>query len=64
MGSARFAWLMRGMSLFGTKATTGLETIGSDEDDDVFLPGLTSPAAGCGVGALVRRFLLKRFGGF
>ena len=52
------------MSLFGTNPTTGLETMRGSDDDDVFLLGLASPAAGCGVGAMVRWFLLKRFGGF
>jgi hypothetical protein len=55
---------MRGISLFGTNATTGLETMRGSDEDDVFLLGLASPAAGCGVGALARQFLLKQFGGF
>jgi hypothetical protein len=57
IGSVGFTWLMRGMSLLGAK-TTGL---GSD-DDDVFLLGLATPMLGCGVGALVRWVLLRRFG--
>ena len=30
----------------------------------MFLLGLATPTLGCGVGALVRQFLLKRFSGF